>query len=86
MNLTLRYGRDGLDIKIPDDLETQILHLNALPILDSESEAIESSLRNPIATQALESVARGRENACIVISDVTRPVCIAQTKGPNSKR
>lgn len=74
MNLTLRYGRDGLRVTIPDDIDTQVLHLNPLPVLENDSAAIETSLRNPIGGTSLDALARGRDNACIVISDVTRPV------------
>ncbi len=74
MKLVLRYGRDGLPIEISDDLDTQVLRLNPLPPLPDERAAMEDSLRAPIGSPPLDEIARGRESACIVISDVTRPV------------
>jgi nickel-dependent lactate racemase len=74
MNVTLRYGREGLAAVLPDDLDIAVLHLHPLPALSNSDDAIEQSLRSPIGCDGLETVAQGRENACIVISDVTRPV------------
>ncbi len=74
MKITLRYGREGLPIELNDDLDIEILHLNPLPPLENEAATIEDSLRSPIGTLALDKLARGRESACIVICDVTRPV------------
>jgi len=74
MNITLRYGRTGLPIEIPDDLDVSVLRLNPLPALIDEAQAIEESFRSPIGTPSLDRLAKGRESACIVISDVTRPV------------
>ncbi len=74
MKLVLRYGRDGLPIEISDDVDAQVLRLNALPPLQDEAAAIENSLRAPLGSAPLDTIARGRESACVVISDVTRPV------------
>lgn len=74
MQLNLRYGRTGMPIEINDDLDVQVLHLNLLPVLADADADLEDSLRSPIGTASLDKLARGRESACIVISDVTRPV------------
>ena len=74
MLVPLRYGRSGLDLELPADLDAQILHLNPLPPLPDQSGAIEEALAQPVATPPLSQRARGRKNACIVICDVTRPV------------
>jgi nickel-dependent lactate racemase len=74
MNLSLRYDRAGLSIAVPNDLDVEVLHLNPLPVLENEVGDIEQSFRSPIGTAPLDRLARGRESACIVISDVTRPV------------
>ncbi|PQV65336.1 Nickel-dependent lactate racemase [Abditibacterium utsteinense] len=74
MKIPLSYGRNGYSLDVPADLETQVLHLNALPPLQNETEAVREALENPIGTPALSELARGKNSACIVISDVTRPV------------
>ncbi len=74
MNVHLSYGRSGLDFQVPGDLETQVLHLNALAPLPDEVAAVHHALENPIGTPPLSTLARGKRTVCIVISDVTRPV------------
>lgn len=43
------------------------------PIPNSAS-AIRNALTQPFASESLATLARGRRNACVVISDITRPV------------
>lgn len=74
MNIHLPYGRRGLAVNIPDDLDAQVLRFNPLPPLSAERRALDDSYRSPIGTPPLDELAKGRESACIVISDVTRPV------------
>ena len=74
MKIPLRYGRNGLSLEMPADLNAQVLHLNALPALENETAAIRESLENPIGTPPLSQLALGKKLACIVICDVTRPV------------
>lgn len=82
MNITLRYGRTGMPLQVPDDLDIQVLRLNPLPPLEATAAAIENSYRSPIQLSSLDRLARGRESACIVISDVTRPVPNEQILAP----
>ncbi len=74
MKIALAYGRSGLTASVPDDVDAQILRFNALPQVENESQVVEESFRSPIGCAPLDKLARGRESACIVISDVTRPV------------
>lgn len=74
MRITLRYGRTGMTVEIPDDLDVHVLRLNPLTPLADDGVALEDSLRAPINCAPLDRLAHGRESACIVISDVTRPV------------
>jgi nickel-dependent lactate racemase len=74
MRIHLSYGRDGLEVELPSDLNAKVLRLNALPVLEDEEAAIRESFENPIGTPPLAELARGKHTVCIVISDVTRPV------------
>ena len=67
------YGRDGLDIRLPEG-DTRILEMAHSDALARVEERLEYLLQHPIGTPSLASLARGRENACVVISDITRPV------------
>ena len=74
MKIHLPYGRRGLKVEIPDDLDADVLRLNPLPALENEDRVLDDSYRAPIDTPSLDKLARDRESACIVICDVTRPV------------
>lgn len=70
----IRYGRGELPLDVPLDVTSDVLRLNALPVLADADEAIEKSLQQPIGCVSLREMARERESACVVICDVTRPV------------
>ncbi|NPV47879.1 MAG: nickel-dependent lactate racemase [Armatimonadetes bacterium] len=74
MRLTLRYGRNGLDVTLPDRNVAHVLHLNPLPPLLHPRQAVMEGLRQPIGAPPLAELAHGRRDAAIVISDLTRPV------------
>jgi len=74
MIITLRYGTSGISI---DYEETPgfvgVLNpVEAEALLDPQRE-LARSLLEPIDTKPLADIARGRKDACIVISDSTRP-------------
>ncbi|MCC7262611.1 MAG: nickel-dependent lactate racemase [Candidatus Latescibacteria bacterium] len=72
MRIHLDYGRDGLDVEVPD--RAQVLHMAGSPALENVDAQIAHALRHPIGTPALSQLAKGRRDACVVISDITRPV------------
>ncbi|MCY3790569.1 MAG: lactate racemase domain-containing protein, partial [Gemmatimonadetes bacterium] len=72
MKTKLDYGRDGLEIEVPDS--AAVLQMARSEGLDQLEERIDHALARPIGTPSLRRLARGRKNACIVIADITRPV------------
>lgn len=74
MQIELRYGRHGLNVTIPEEMPVQVLRLIPAPPLADAEEAVRESLESPIGCAPLRELARGKKSACIVISDVTRPV------------
>lgn len=76
MKVTMDYGRDGLDIEVPD--HANVLQMSDAPALCNLDQKLEEALADPIGALALRQLAQGRSDACIVISDITRPV-------PNAK-
>ncbi|MGB1892107.1 MAG: nickel-dependent lactate racemase [Candidatus Latescibacterota bacterium] len=76
MKVTMDYGRDGLDIEVPD--HALVLQMSDAPALSNLDQKLEEALAHPIGALALRQLAQGRSDACIVISDITRPV-------PNAK-
>jgi lactate racemase len=70
----MAFGREGLALALPDDPRISVLDGREAPPLADAGAVVEQSLRAPIGAAPLVEIARGRKNACIVISDITRPV------------
>lgn len=74
MDLVLRYGRSGLPITLPDANLAAVLRMTPLPAVADVPRAVRQGLEAPLGAPPLAQIARGRQRACIVVSDVTRPV------------
>jgi lactate racemase len=74
MKIHLSFGRNGMDIDVPDRNLLKVLAMeHAVPLPDPGRE-LERQLREPIGGRPLAALAQEAESACIVISDITRPV------------
>ncbi len=75
MKVRLSYGLQGLEIDLPETPGFQgVLRPREAPALEDPAAAVAGALQNPIAAAPLKDTAASRQNACIVISDITRPV------------
>ena len=74
MRIELSYGKKGLAVDLPDDLEVEVIRKPAMPVIDHPGEAVREALARPVGAPPLAETARGRRSACILICDVTRPV------------
>ena len=75
MKITLSYGPDGLPIEITESPGFQgILRPRQAPELENPAATILQSLHKPIAAKPLAEIAQTCQSACVVISDITRPV------------
>jgi nickel-dependent lactate racemase len=74
MRFKLDYGRTGLDVELPDDRVVGPLEIKPAPPLDDPAAAVESVLAQPTGSAPLAELARGRESACVLVCDITRPV------------
>ena len=74
MRVTLDYGRTGLEVDLPDDRVVGPLSIQPAPPLDDPAGAVEEVLARPIGTAPLVDLAKGKRSACILVSDITRPV------------
>lgn len=82
MRIELAYGQTGIDVTVPDRAEATVIRKNPLPILPDEAAAVREALDNPIGCPPLVDLARGRDSACILICDITRPVPNGLFLGP----
>lgn len=74
MRIVMRYGREGLPLDLPDNLEITVIRKPVMPVLPDPETVLRSALTHPIGCPSLREVTRGRLNACILICDITRPV------------
>jgi nickel-dependent lactate racemase len=74
MEIRLDYGRTGLDVRLPDDVDVSVLEARKGTPLADPAGALAAALAAPIGTAPLAALARGRRDAVVVISVKTRPV------------
>ena len=74
MQVEMRYGTGTLPIEIPDKNVAGVLEISESVPLSDGDKAVRDALAQPIVSSPLAELAKGRESACIVISDITRPV------------
>lgn len=67
------YGKGEIEIQIPKKNFVATLVPHFQPGLRNEAGAVKQALENPIGTQRLKEMARGRKSAVIVVNDITRP-------------
>jgi len=74
MRVRLDYHREGIEVEIPDANLAGILELKTVPPLANPEAAVRKALANPAGSPPLAEIAKGKRTACVVISDITRPV------------
>ncbi|MEM3466150.1 MAG: nickel-dependent lactate racemase [Thermoproteota archaeon] len=74
MKVRLAYGKEGLWIDLPDDLNVKIVEPKFVPGLKDEEAAIRRALREPIASPPLREMVCPSDTVAIVFSDITRPM------------
>jgi len=75
MQIHLKYGEKGLKLEFPQTTNfVGVLYPKEATILPEPKDALEIALTDPIESKALKEMARGKTDAVIVISDITRPV------------
>ncbi len=72
MKARLLYGEKTADLELPESVD--LLEMKPLEPVRNQTSAVREALADPIGSPPLGELARGRKNACVVISDFTRPV------------
>ena len=73
MKVKLAYGRDGLEVELPDD-RTTVIEPTFVPGLPDPEGAILTALRNPIGTPPLRRLVKPGQSVAISVCDITRPM------------
>jgi len=72
MHAEIAYGHGRLTVALPDG--ARVLRCRAVEPVGDPGHAVAAALRRPIGTLPLRELVAGRRSACIVVSDITRPV------------
>ena len=72
MKFELKYGRSGLDFEL--DQPATVFRTREMPAIEDPIVRLKDCLNSPIGCAPLREIAAGRHGACIVVSDITRPV------------
>jgi lactate racemase len=67
------FGKNGIEISIPDTFDCQEIRSRTASALDDEVAAINSVLDCPIGCESLKVLAGGKKSAAISVCDITRP-------------
>ncbi|MDR0869872.1 MAG: lactate racemase domain-containing protein, partial [Planctomycetaceae bacterium] len=74
MQYFLAYGKTTLPVELPEKNVVKVLHLQPGTPLDEPENVVRQKLSVPNGAAPLADIAAGKHSACIVISDITRPV------------
>lgn len=74
MEIKLDYGRNGLAVQVPERNLEAVLRLQAAEPHYWPERGVREALKKPVGCPPLAALARGKQSACVVISDITRPV------------
>ena len=74
MRIRLDYGKTGIEAELPDANLMATLRITPAPRLPEPAAAIRAALEAPIGTRSLAEMAAGKQSACIIVCDITRPV------------
>ena len=73
MKVRLAYGKDGLDVDLPERNLVKVMTMPAAKPLSDPDDEVARALQTPIASLPLSGLVQKARSACVVICDVTRP-------------
>ncbi|MHB9028324.1 MAG: nickel-dependent lactate racemase family protein [Candidatus Latescibacterota bacterium] len=74
MKIDIAYGKEGLSIDVPNKNMVKVLRMNDRPVIPDPGAETKRKIDAPTGSPSLAELAKGKKTACIVISDITRPV------------
>src|SRR6478752_4968162 len=73
MKTQFSFGKNGLEVSVPDKYVCQVVTSHSAPALDDVDAALASALDHPIGCAPLVELAAGKRTAAISVCDITRP-------------
>jgi nickel-dependent lactate racemase len=72
--IEIAFGHRQLEITLPGGAQPTMIRKVSLPKLVDQQQAIRDALDHPVSAKPFRTLATGRQSACILICDITRPV------------
>jgi lactate racemase len=73
MRVHFAFGKNGIDVDVPEGFDCQVVGSRSARSLDDVSAALDTALDRPIHSEPLEKLAAGKRTAAIAVCDITRP-------------
>ncbi len=73
MKQTFGYGKNGIELDIPEKNLISVVTANEVLAMRQGAEEVKYALENPITSKRLKDLVKPGESICIVTSDITRP-------------
>ncbi len=73
MEVSLAYGKTGLQVSLPDGVDVTVVEPTYTPGLSAPPAALREALRDPIASPPLRALVEPADRVGIAFSDITRP-------------
>jgi nickel-dependent lactate racemase len=74
VKIKLAYGKEGLEINLPDYLNIDVLEPGYRKGLPNQAASMKDALSNPIGSRPLREMVKKSDAVGIVINDITRPM------------
>ncbi len=72
MIVNLAYGKTGLEIDLPDDINITLVEPKYVPGMPDARQAVTEALRFPLGTASLREQVKATDRVGIIFSDITR--------------
>jgi nickel-dependent lactate racemase len=82
MKTQFSFGKNGLEVLVPDKYVCQVVTSHTAPALDDVDAALAAALDHPIGCAPLVELAAGKRTAAISVCDITRPAPNSTTLPP----
>jgi nickel-dependent lactate racemase len=73
VKVKLAYGKEGLDLCLPDGRNVDIVQRQHVDALADQAGAVRDALRNPTDAKPLRELVKPSDRVAIVCNDITRP-------------
>ncbi|RNI14912.1 nickel-dependent lactate racemase [Methanohalophilus sp. RSK] len=71
--ITVPYGNESIDVKIPDSNMGNILMPCEMEVESTPEKLVKNALANPVNSKRLSEIVTPKSSVAIIVSDITRP-------------